>query len=69
MKPHAPAVSSKKAARMGVDRRRETCNLRATGFFVFNAFNGYVISGPRAFQPACFSYWRYPIVAAKVRCS
>lgn len=54
---------------MGVDSGRESCNLSRTGFFVFNAFNGYVLFSARAPQPAYFSYWRYPIMATKVRCS
>jgi hypothetical protein len=54
---------------MGVDSGRESCNLRCTGFFVFNAFNGYVLVSSRGPQPAYFSYWRYPIMATKVRCS
>lgn len=40
---------------MGVDSGRESCNLSRTGFFVFNAFNGYVLFSARAPQPAYFS--------------
>jgi hypothetical protein len=68
-RPNASNDSPERVPPNGVDSGRESCNLCRTVFFVFNAFNGYVSFSPRAPQPAYFSYWRYPIMATKVRCS